>query len=602
MIDPKTRDAYAKRVGSLCSDCSVLTASVLSDINQVFYGEGPTGDLSATDLSIRYVTGQEYHDLVTGASGQFEPKTLYVVSSDQINAYNTQIKNVADPEEEKDAANKWYVDSACESVLNIVEESGGGGGDLRNYYKKSETSSSSELSNAFEDALSADAVKIGLSALTAQKSSGIDVRSIAIGKNADASNITYNNAQSIAVGADSSATGEAAVAIGSQAEAIGTSGSSPTGGLNIAIGYRAKAEGKMSIAIGSAAGSASSTNPDSYPYAKGTGSIAIGKNAKALASYDTVVGISATGGPDGGTAGTAFGAYAKASGAGATAIGYAASSSGQQSIAIGRNVQASNIRTVSIGGGQEVSTATEANANYAIALGFGAKAVKQRSIAIGGLSESIIAKANANDAVQIGLGENNVASSLQFLNYQLLDQDGKIPAARLPASQTGISSVSASYIDGHIYLSADQQVVGDIDCTSFAKDGRLSSVELCGTQLVFKLTQDAAVNPLSVELSGLSGIGVTEKWVNDQISDMLTPNNISARLEDNHHICLSAKGVIVGNIDCSPFFDDTRVSNAQLCGTQLVISFNGGVQDISAELSSLPDAWASGAEWIFDCN
>jgi len=69
MIDPTTRDAYAKRVGSLCSDCSVLTASVLSDINQVFYGEGPTGDLSATDLSIRYVTGQEYHDLVTGASG-----------------------------------------------------------------------------------------------------------------------------------------------------------------------------------------------------------------------------------------------------------------------------------------------------------------------------------------------------------------------------------------------------------------------------------------------------------------------------------------------------------------------------------------------------
>lgn len=69
MIDPTTRDAYAKRVGSLCSDCSVLTASVLSDINQVFCGNGPEGNLSATNLSIRYVTGQEYHDLVTGASG-----------------------------------------------------------------------------------------------------------------------------------------------------------------------------------------------------------------------------------------------------------------------------------------------------------------------------------------------------------------------------------------------------------------------------------------------------------------------------------------------------------------------------------------------------
>lgn len=69
MIDPTTKNAYAKRVGSLCSDCSVLTASMLSDINQVFYGEGPAGDLSATNLSIRYVTGQEYHDLVTSTSG-----------------------------------------------------------------------------------------------------------------------------------------------------------------------------------------------------------------------------------------------------------------------------------------------------------------------------------------------------------------------------------------------------------------------------------------------------------------------------------------------------------------------------------------------------
>ena len=69
MIDPITKDTYIKRVGSLCSDCSVLTASILSDINQVFYGEGLAGDLSAIDLSVRYVTSQEYHDIVTGASG-----------------------------------------------------------------------------------------------------------------------------------------------------------------------------------------------------------------------------------------------------------------------------------------------------------------------------------------------------------------------------------------------------------------------------------------------------------------------------------------------------------------------------------------------------
>jgi len=126
-------------------------------------------------------------------------------------------------------------------------------------------------------------VKIGLNALTVQKNSGANVRSIAIGKNADASNIAYNNAQSIAVGADCLAVGEASIAVGSQAEANGTSGSSPTGGLNVAIGYRSKADGKMAIAIGSAPGGANSISADYYPYAGNTGSIAIGTNAKARA-------------------------------------------------------------------------------------------------------------------------------------------------------------------------------------------------------------------------------------------------------------------------------------------------------------------------------
>jgi len=163
-------------------------------------------------------------------------------------------------------------------VLNIVEDGN------RDYYKKSETSSSSELSDAFEDALSSNSVKIGDGAVVAESTdSGASLRSIAIGKNAEASSIAYNNAQSIAIGADSSAVGEASIAVGSQAEANGTSGSSPVGGLNVSIGYRSKADGKMAIAIGSAPGGANSVSADCYPYAGNTGSIAIGTNAKARA-------------------------------------------------------------------------------------------------------------------------------------------------------------------------------------------------------------------------------------------------------------------------------------------------------------------------------
>lgn len=54
------------------------------------------------------------------------------------------------------------MDYACESALTIVEESIDE--DLHNYYKQSETSSSSEISTAFENALSADVVKIGIGA------------------------------------------------------------------------------------------------------------------------------------------------------------------------------------------------------------------------------------------------------------------------------------------------------------------------------------------------------------------------------------------------------------------------------------------------------
>lgn len=41
------------------------------------------------------------------------------------------------------------------------------------------------------------------------------------------------------------------------------------------------------------------------------------------------------------------------------------------------------------------------------------------------------------------------------------------------------SDISAQYANQHIYLSAKGQVVGDIDCTDFIRDGMLSDVELC---------------------------------------------------------------------------------------------------------------------------
>ena len=111
-------EQYIKKVGKLNRNSEVLSASIISSLNQVFYADDLSSPcVNARDLSVRYVTQEQFHKMVNGdpsVSAWFEPTTLYVVSSDEINAYNTNIKNVADPLEPKDAANKRYVDEEIE--------------------------------------------------------------------------------------------------------------------------------------------------------------------------------------------------------------------------------------------------------------------------------------------------------------------------------------------------------------------------------------------------------------------------------------------------------------------------------------------------------
>ena len=38
----------------------------------------------------------------------------------------------------------------------------------------------------------------------------------------------------------------------------------------------------------------------------------------------------------------------------------------------------------------------------------------------------------------------------------------------------------------YLEITSKDKVVGNVDCTDFLKDGMLSSVELCGSHLVFK--------------------------------------------------------------------------------------------------------------------
>ena len=69
------------------------------------------------DLSICNISDIDYSKLVV--EGECESNVIYVVSSDNINAYGQQLKNLAAPTDLGDAATKEYVDAQI-SLLSTM--------------------------------------------------------------------------------------------------------------------------------------------------------------------------------------------------------------------------------------------------------------------------------------------------------------------------------------------------------------------------------------------------------------------------------------------------------------------------------------------------
>lgn len=63
------------------------------------------------DLSVCHIGTNEYHDLVVNDACL--SNVIYVVENDFVDAYGLQVKNVAEPTENTDAATKGYVDAHC---------------------------------------------------------------------------------------------------------------------------------------------------------------------------------------------------------------------------------------------------------------------------------------------------------------------------------------------------------------------------------------------------------------------------------------------------------------------------------------------------------
>lgn len=103
-----------------------------------------------------------------------------------------------------------------------------------------------------------------------------------------------------------------------------------------------------------------------------------------------------------------------------TAIGYNTSVAGSDATAVGVNTQANGDSSTAIG------RASKANYFGATALGYSAEANNEAAVALGAA-----AIASASSAAQIGNGTNNNANTLQFLNHQVMDANGQIPASAL---------------------------------------------------------------------------------------------------------------------------------------------------------------------------
>ena len=232
----------------------------------------------------------------------------------------------------------------------------------------------------------------------------IGCESFAYGKNAIAighmattndTMVATENAQSIAIGAETKATGDQSVALGANVVASGNS-SVAVGGDDIdKIANNAVQATQYTEITGG------TLEANSYPAttASGAGASAFGVQSTASGNFSSAIGMksSATG-----AASVALGVNANAEGRGALAIGAVSSASNTGSVALGINSKSSGINSVAIGSGNTDTTGANASGLNATAIGANSNAV-ENATAIG-------SGAKANQAGGVAIGTGSVAN------------------------------------------------------------------------------------------------------------------------------------------------------------------------------------------------
>ena len=428
--------------------------------------------------------------------------------------------------------------------------------------------------------------------------SGADA-SIAIGSGWG--NSAYANTNfSIAIGDQSNATGEAAIALGRKAKTNGEQAS-------IAIGNQTEAIAKDSTAVGS--GSKSS----------GEYAAALGFQTKATANYATAIGSGARGYAEdsqaigreaetstGALRAIAIGTLSKSSGNYATSLGSSAEASAERAIAVGYKSTAKAQSAISVGNlanadhtdSIAVGNGSAATGDQAIATGSNATATKIGSIAMGknvaasgDYSTAIGNKAKASGANSIAFGSSidntttgTVASgdnSIAIGMKSTASGDGAV-AHGAGSQSTGDHSVAVGRLSKA--KGAESLALGDeAEATvnkSVAVGYKANATIVNGVALgsESKTTVDAGqvgYNPAA---------GRTNKYDNltNNTDNVLTSNRAAIAIgDDDAHITRQLTGLAAGTKDTD------AVNVAQLRAVNLKYAGNSGNSDVRLENGTL---------------
>ena len=277
---------------------------------------------------------------------------------------------------------------------------------------------------------------------------------ISIGHKAE----TNSTGDSIAMGRESKANQANAIAVGPQADANGWGGiamgreAAVSANFATAIGYQSKANGSASVAIGkqNKSNMADTVTMGNGNTANTMGGIAIGLNNTA----DSSIGDSTTANKS--NLQIAFGRDNEATSLDTIAIGREVKSTKTGAVAMGSRINANGDYAVAIGNSSAGGT-VEAG-DYAVAVGFKAKATGSRSIAQGGAAE-----AGARASIAMGL-RSKVNAQKATSNYEFSGSNGTPSPAGYNTETITVNSASApntGAVAGNYYDAGSAIAVGE---------------------------------------------------------------------------------------------------------------------------------------------